>query len=303
MGRGRNYPTQGDIMAFDGSEYRPLALSVIDQQDPINAFPDNGFSIIGDVDNSKVLVFQVDTQTTGTTLTISIGAQNASRTLNIPVLAGTDTIAALGVANVFTENLSQTGAKTFSTGTGAVTLNGAATVVAGKTLTVGANSLDADYTGFFGTAYVSSVGSGNAAYHFVALSNVDSGAGAAFYGAHTRGTGTDANTIVQINDELLHVGAVGADGAAFQEAGNITFEVDATPHGNDMPGRIVFRTTPDGSTTPAEALRIDNTQKVIVKSGKSFQLGAAYAAATLVATGSVTMYDSTGTAYRFLCLV
>jgi hypothetical protein len=128
------------------------------------------------------------------------------------------------------------------------------------------SALDADYTGVFGLPYVSSIGSGNSAYHFVALSNVNSGSGAAFIGAHSRGTGTDANTIIQVNDQLTVFAGYGADGAAFQPAAAITIEVDGTPGAGDMPGRIRFLTSPDGSTTLTEAMRIDNAQKVIVGS-------------------------------------
>lgn len=127
-------------------------------------------------------------------------------------------------------------------------------------------TLDADFTSPFGTPYIASIGSGNSAYHFVGLSNVNTSVGAAFVGAHTRSTGTDANTIVQNADELMHIGAWGADGASFREAGNITFEVDGTPGSSDMPGRIVFRTATDGGITLTERMRIDNAGLVTIAS-------------------------------------
>jgi len=63
-------------------------------------------------------------------------------------------------------------------------------------------------------------------------------------------------TIVQANDELGTISFQGADGSQFQQAAQIQAEVDGTPGSSDMPGRIVFLTTPDGSGTPTEKLRI-----------------------------------------------
>lgn len=53
-------------------------------------------------------------------------------------------------------------------------------------------------------------------------------------------------------------------------AAQITCEVDGTVTsgaGADMPGRLTFLTTPDGSGTPVEALRIDASQHLTIRSG------------------------------------
>jgi len=50
----------------------------------------------------------------------------------------------------------------------------------------------------------------------------------------------------------------GADGTNFLEAATVAGEVDGTPGTNDMPGRIVLSTTPDGTATPVERFRITN---------------------------------------------
>jgi len=67
---------------------------------------DSGFFIIGSADATKRINFEVDAQTAGDTLTINTGAQTDSRTLSVPVLAGSDTIATLAVANAFTGTVS-----------------------------------------------------------------------------------------------------------------------------------------------------------------------------------------------------
>jgi len=69
-------------------------------------------------------------------------------------------------------------------------------------------------------------------------------------------------TIVQDGDELGTISFQGADGSQFQQAAQIQAEVDGTPSSADMPGRIVFLTTPDGSGTPTERMRIDSAGRV-----------------------------------------
>lgn len=67
-----------------------------------------------------------------------------------------------------------------------------------------------------------------------------------------------ASGIVQNNDELGSVEFKGHDGTAQRTAAYIQAEVDGVPGANDMPGRLVFHTTPDGSSTPFERMRITN---------------------------------------------
>ena len=68
--------------------------------------------------------------------------------------------------------------------------------------------------------------------------------------------------IVSNNDTLGVANFVGADGAALIRGALIKAEVDGTPGTNDMPGRLVFSTTPDGAATPTERMRIDSTGSV-----------------------------------------
>lgn len=56
--------------------------------------------------------------------------------------------------------------------------------------------------------------------------------------------------------------ARGYDGTGFRTAAQIAFEVDAATGANDMPGRITFWTTPDGTTTAVERIRIEQTGEV-----------------------------------------
>lgn len=68
--------------------------------------------------------------------------------------------------------------------------------------------------------------------------------------------------VVQNNDQIGTYIFRGHDGTGYVDAALIRVEVDGTPGTNDMPGRIVFLTSPDGSTTPAEAMRISSDKSV-----------------------------------------
>tara|TARA_B100001250_G_scaffold384514_1_gene379405 strand:+ start:992 stop:2890 length:1899 start_codon:yes stop_codon:yes gene_type:complete len=65
-------------------------------------------------------------------------------------------------------------------------------------------------------------------------------------------------TIVQSGDELGSIHFTGADGTDTNSyAASISCNVDATPGSNDMPGRILFKTTADGAASPTERMRIN----------------------------------------------
>lgn len=78
----------------------------------------------------------------------------------------------------------------------------------------------------------------------------------------TRGAAADSYTVVQSGDGLGTVNFQGADGSKYVPGAQIIATVDATPGANDMPGRLTFLTTPDGSATPAERMRIDSKGNV-----------------------------------------
>ena len=67
------------------------------------------------------------------------------------------------------------------------------------------------------------------------------------------------STIVQSGDYLGQVIFRGNDGTSDIAAATIDCFVDGTPGSNDMPGRLVFSTTADGSASPTERMRIDSS--------------------------------------------
>jgi hypothetical protein len=101
---------------------------------------------------------------------------------------------------------------------------------------------------------------------FVHVNNTTAASGAGIFACRSRGT-LAAPTIVQDNDNLATISFAGGDGVDLALAARISVDVDGTPGSNDMPGRMVFLTTPDGSQTPVEAMRINNAQNVTVTAG------------------------------------
>lgn len=82
--------------------------------------------------------------------------------------------------------------------------------------------------------------------------------------AKSRSTSIGGHTVVQSGDALGEIRAHGSNGTDFVVAATISFEVDGTPgSSNDMPGRIGFKTSSDGSATPVERMRTDQAGNVI----------------------------------------
>jgi hypothetical protein len=81
--------------------------------------------------------------------------------------------------------------------------------------------------------------------------------------AKSRAAADNTHTVVQSGDDLGFIAFEGSDGSAFRRGAIIRAQVDGTPGANDMPGRLVFATTPSGSSTPTERMRIDRTGRII----------------------------------------
>tara|TARA_R100001129_G_scaffold175324_1_gene148294 strand:- start:1625 stop:2782 length:1158 start_codon:yes stop_codon:yes gene_type:complete len=86
---------------------------------------------------------------------------------------------------------------------------------------------------------------------------------ALFFGK-SRGTSLGSNTIVQNGDRLFSMRIDGSDGTNLEQAAVIEVHVDAAPGANEIPGRITFMTTTDGSQYATEKMRIDNAGDVSV---------------------------------------
>ena len=103
---------------------------------------------------------------------------------------------------------------------------------------------------------------GNAGFH--RFDNNDSGPFIQLLKSRNGTVGS--NTVVQSGDELGTLNFQGADGTDFHSAARVVAKVDGTPGNNDMPGRLEFHTTDDGSGSPVERVRIDKSGKVGINS-------------------------------------
>jgi hypothetical protein len=109
-------------------------------------------------------------------------------------------------------------------------------------------------------AYVQTVLPANtSAWHFssVAFGNFAGDAGYSF--AKTRGANATTQSALNNNDLIVEFDIYGSDGVAYRPAAQITAAADAAFSSGSSPGRLAFLTTPSGSTTLVEAMRIDNT--------------------------------------------
>jgi len=80
--------------------------------------------------------------------------------------------------------------------------------------------------------------------------------------AKSRHATLGSHTIVQDGDALGELNFKGSDGTNFEFGAAIAASVDGTPGNNDMPTRLAFFTTPDGSVSPLERIRIDKDGRV-----------------------------------------
>jgi hypothetical protein len=72
------------------------------------------------------------------------------------------------------------------------------------------------------------------------------------------------SSVVQNNDEIGRISFNGWDGSEEREAASISAFIDTFPGTADMPGRLVFKTTPNASATPLERMRITSVGTVLM---------------------------------------
>ena len=106
----------------------------------------------------------------------------------------------------------------------------------------------------------------NAAFSIIRNSNTAAGPWIAL--CKSRGTANGAVTIVQDGDSLGSIDWFGADGGDLANvSAEIKVEIDGTPGSNDLPGRMIFRTTADGAGSPTERMRIASDGEVFIGDG------------------------------------
>lgn len=161
-----------------------------------------------------------------------------------------------------------------------VLFQGAVTFSAGATIT-GPVTVDKLYN----QASPQTIGGVAPDWQMAGTSAIASSFGAARFGAsapgpnvqlgHSRGAAVGTQTILVSGDELGQLTFTGSDGVSFQEGAVIVAEVDGTPGAGDLPTRLRFMVSADGSVVPAEALRL------------SQNLAAAFAGPVTIPNGAV----------------
>ena len=86
-----------------------------------------------------------------------------------------------------------------------------------------------------------------------------------------RSTDGTTNTAVAQNDLIGSIEFKGNDGTNFTKAASIDVNVDGAPGTDDMPGRLVFSTSADGSGAPTERMRISKEGYITKPNQPTFQ--------------------------------
>lgn len=168
--------------------------------------------------------------TAETTITVSVDSGSLSASHSLAALAAIDSNHVPG----FSDYARLASANTF---TADQTINGA-------TLGLFLNS-NTDYTPQINVTH-SGATAGSGPYHVL---------------KRARGT-YSSPSIVSSGDQIGNILFQAHDGSAYQSAASIEAAVDGTPGASDMPGRLMFKTTPDGSATATERMRIDSSGNV-----------------------------------------
>ena len=152
----------------------------------------------------------------------------------------------------------------FTTGGLGATSNERIRITSSGQVLVGSNSLNADIAASVsshlqveGTTYQTSS---------LALINNQASTDPAFlvFGKSRAGSNGGV-TVVQNGDRLGGIRFAGADGTDLHSyAAEISVTVAGAPGSNDMPGRLTLSTTPDGSSSPSERLRINPAGNVSI---------------------------------------
>lgn len=94
------------------------------------------------------------------------------------------------------------------------------------------------------------------------INNSASGFGAMLSIGTSNANGIGSNTLNPSGGQIGTIQFISNDGTNFIDAASIKAEVDGTSGTNDMPTRLLFSVTADGSASPTEALRISNNRNV-----------------------------------------
>ena len=146
------------------------------------------------------------------------------------------------------------GTDTLSLATGGVA---AVTVDSSQNVGIGTSSPVYKFEVYDAASAISSVSGDGSVFNILARASSDA-SGPQFSNQKFRGT-IASPTVVESGDITGRWVCFGYDGTTLRPTSEIRSVVDGTPGDTDMPGRLVFYTTPDGSGTSTERMRIDSS--------------------------------------------
>ena len=83
------------------------------------------------------------------------------------------------------------------------------------------------------------------------------GGGSQLILSSTRGSSAGSHTVLQDGDGIGTIDFLGSDGDQFIPAATIQAQVSGIPGDDDMPGRLIFKTTANGASVSTEHMRIN----------------------------------------------
>tara|TARA_Y100000114_G_scaffold128916_1_gene126123 strand:+ start:60 stop:2069 length:2010 start_codon:yes stop_codon:yes gene_type:complete len=147
--------------------------------------------------------------------------------------------------------------------------------------------------GIEGALQVIGTGSDDSSMNFARFSNDVNESFLCF--SKSRSGSIGGNTIVQSGDRLGSIFFFGNDGTDSNSiAASIRCEVDGTPGANDMPGRLRFATTPDGSETAQTRMTIQNDGDVLIGTDSGVQNGRLEVRSDKTSASTVTFANTNG---------
>ena len=146
---------------------------------------------------------------------------------------------------------------------------------------IGATTISSDQWGYLGSLDQSLATTDDPTFGGITLSKASTISSSSFIPLTLRRT-SEASTgqslafqkirgssMVQSGDEMGKLFFYGYDGSNYIMGAEIKGEVDGTPGTDDMPGRIVFKTTADGASSATEAMRIGSSGGIFAYNLKS----------------------------------
>jgi len=205
------------------------------------------------------------------------GSTSGSIEIDVPAVAGTDTSITIPAKNGGTFIVEES---TGNIDLGPLDINGSASddsvnIDGSGRLLVGTTAARTNINNSSWGGNVAVNIEGNALYGNAVniVSNYNGNAYTMLNLCKSNGSAIGSNTVVSNGDTLGMITFQGNDGTEFVQGATIQAIVDGTPGANDMPGRLVFSTTPDGASSPTARTIIDLSGTLRPAADNTYQTG------------------------------